>query len=193
MAYVFQFDSSRSDTALKRRFPVGESPTRRTLQPEATGAVTEAAALSQTSSQPGGSALLGSRPGQSRSSRSSSFGSFRRSPCNGHRKRLMHPLATADARPGWGGSILKLRSCGWRMSHNFQITEARMKKSNDLSKSLAPFEPDSSLVVVVELSQSSWLVAGRAASLDRQPTPIGVMGNASSPNAVDHVVSAPRK
>ncbi len=59
-----------------------------------------------------------------------------------------------------------------------------MKKSNDLSKSLAPFEPDTSLVVVVELSQSSWLVAGRAASLDRQPTPIGVMGNASSPNAV---------
>jgi len=99
-------------------------------------------------------------------------------------QEAMHPLATADARPGWGGSILKLRSCGWRMSHNFQITEARMKKSNDLSKSLAPFEPDSSLVVVVELSQSSWLVAGRAASLDRQPTPIGVMGNASSPNAV---------
>ncbi len=44
-----------------------------------------------------------------------------------------------------------------------------MKKSNDLSKSLAPFEPGTSLVVVVELSQSSWLVAGRAASLDRQP------------------------
>ena len=44
-----------------------------------------------------------------------------------------------------------------------------MKKLNDLSKSLAPFYPDTSLVVVVELSQSSWLVAGRAASLDRQP------------------------
>jgi hypothetical protein len=45
------------------------------------------------------------------------------------------------------------------MSHNFQIAEARMKKSNDLSRSLAPFEPDTSLVVVVELSQSSWLSA----------------------------------
>ena len=44
-----------------------------------------------------------------------------------------------------------------------------MKKWNDLSKSMVPFEPDTSLVVVVELSQSSWLVAGRAASLDRQP------------------------
>ena len=44
-----------------------------------------------------------------------------------------------------------------------------MKKSNDLSKSLAPFEPDTCMVVVVELSQSSWLVAGRAANLDRQP------------------------
>jgi len=51
-------------------------------------------------------------------------------------------------RPGWGGSILKLRSCGWRMSRIFEITEARMKKSNDLSKSLAPFEPGTSLVVV---------------------------------------------
>jgi transposase len=44
-----------------------------------------------------------------------------------------------------------------------------MKKTDDLSKSLALFEPDTSLVVVVELSQSSWLVAGRAANLDRQP------------------------
>ena len=51
----------------------------------------------------------------------------------------------------------------------FPVTEAKMKKSDDLSKSLALFEPDTSLVVVVELSQSSWLVAGRAANLDRQP------------------------
>jgi transposase len=53
--------------------------------------------------------------------------------------------------------------------HILEMTEATMKRVDDLSKSLAPFDAGACLVVVVELSQSSWLVAGRAANLDRQP------------------------
>jgi transposase len=49
------------------------------------------------------------------------------------------------------------------------MLEAEMKKSDDLSKSISPFEPDTCLVVVVEMSQSGWLVAGRATNIDRHP------------------------
>jgi hypothetical protein len=36
-----------------------------------------------------------------------------------------------------------------------------MAKPVDLSKSLAALDQDSTLIVVIELSQSSWLVAAR--------------------------------
>ena len=35
-----------------------------------------------------------------------------------------------------------------------------MPQPNDLSRSLLPLEQDRTLIVVIELSQSSWLVAG---------------------------------
>ena len=35
-----------------------------------------------------------------------------------------------------------------------------MRKPNDMSKCLAALEPDSTLVVVIELGLKSWLVAG---------------------------------
>ena len=44
-----------------------------------------------------------------------------------------------------------------------------MTKSNDLSKSLVPFEQDACVVAVVELSQSSWLVAATVPGIERQP------------------------
>jgi transposase len=40
---------------------------------------------------------------------------------------------------------------------------------DDLSRSMAEFEHDSTLVVVVEMSESSWLVAGMIPGVDRQP------------------------
>jgi transposase len=40
---------------------------------------------------------------------------------------------------------------------------------NDLSRSLIAFQQDATLVAVVELSQSSWLVAGTVPGLERQP------------------------
>jgi transposase len=44
-----------------------------------------------------------------------------------------------------------------------------MPQSNDLSRSLVALDQDSTLIAVVELSQSSWLVAGLVPGLTRQP------------------------
>jgi transposase len=44
-----------------------------------------------------------------------------------------------------------------------------MSKSNGLSKCLTAFDQDSTLVAVVEMSQSSWLVAGIVPGVERQP------------------------
>ena len=44
-----------------------------------------------------------------------------------------------------------------------------MPQPNDLSKSIAAFVQDTTLVAVIELSLSSWLVAGVAPGIDRQP------------------------
>lgn len=44
-----------------------------------------------------------------------------------------------------------------------------MAVSSDLKRSLVPFEQDSTLVVVVEMSQSSWLVGGIVPGVERHP------------------------
>src|SRR6202789_4463938 len=47
--------------------------------------------------------------------------------------------------------------------------ERSMSKPFDLSKSLTALDQDSTLIVVIEMSQSSWLVAARAPGLARDP------------------------
>jgi transposase len=47
--------------------------------------------------------------------------------------------------------------------------ERSMSKPVDLSKSLAALDQDSTLIVVIEMSQSSWLVAARAPGVARDP------------------------
>src|SRR5258708_18572104 len=47
--------------------------------------------------------------------------------------------------------------------------EHAMQKLNDLSRSLAPLKPDGTLIAVIEMSQSSWLVAGIVPGVERQP------------------------
>ena len=42
-------------------------------------------------------------------------------------------------------------------------------KPNDLSRSLAALDMDSTLIAVIEMSQSSWLVAGIVPGIERQP------------------------
>lgn len=44
-----------------------------------------------------------------------------------------------------------------------------MPEVDDLSRSLAAFDQNSTLLVVAELSQSSWLVAGMVPGVARQP------------------------
>ena len=44
-----------------------------------------------------------------------------------------------------------------------------MPRVDDLSRSLATFDQDATLTVVVEMSDASWLVAGMVPSVDRQP------------------------
>ncbi|MDQ2762573.1 MAG: hypothetical protein M3Y22_03505 [Pseudomonadota bacterium] len=44
-----------------------------------------------------------------------------------------------------------------------------MTQVDDLSRSLAAFDQNTSLVAVVEMSESSWLVAGLVPGVDRQP------------------------
>jgi transposase len=47
--------------------------------------------------------------------------------------------------------------------------EHSMQKLNDLSRSLNLLEPDGTLISVIEMSQSSWLVAGIVPGVERQP------------------------
>ena len=44
-----------------------------------------------------------------------------------------------------------------------------MAQVNDLSRSLVSFEQSSTLVVVLEMSQSSWLAAGVVPGVERRP------------------------
>jgi transposase len=44
-----------------------------------------------------------------------------------------------------------------------------MPRPNDLSRSLAALDQDSTLIAVIEISQSSWLVAGIVPGVNRQP------------------------
>src|SRR5260370_7596994 len=44
-----------------------------------------------------------------------------------------------------------------------------MQKLNDPSRSLTPLKPDGTLIAVIEMSLSSWLVAGIVPGIERQP------------------------
>ncbi len=44
-----------------------------------------------------------------------------------------------------------------------------MQTLNDLSRSLIALEPASTLIAVIEMSLSSWLVAGIVPGIERQP------------------------
>jgi transposase len=49
------------------------------------------------------------------------------------------------------------------------MTKRRAKVVNDLSRSLVPLEMDRTLITVLEMSQSSWLVGGIVPGVERQP------------------------
>ena len=45
----------------------------------------------------------------------------------------------------------------------------QQKPLNDLSRSLTPFDPNRTLIIVIELSKECWLVAGIIPGVERQP------------------------
>src|ERR1700756_3413968 len=47
--------------------------------------------------------------------------------------------------------------------------ERPLQKLNDLSRSPCPLDPDGTLIAVIEMSLSSWLVAGIVPGVERQP------------------------
>src|ERR1700712_2666121 len=53
--------------------------------------------------------------------------------------------------------------------HDQTSMECLMPQPNDFSRSLIPFEQNSTLVAVIELSQSSWLIAATVPGIERQP------------------------
>src|SRR5215470_7590187 len=55
----------------------------------------------------------------------------------------------------------------WRPS--MRKPKKQKKPINDLSRSLTPFDPNHTLIIVVELGKESWLVAGVVPGVERQP------------------------
>src|SRR5438445_8701409 len=51
----------------------------------------------------------------------------------------------------------------------FDRWSAAMPQPNDLSRSLVALDQNSTIIAVIELSQSSWLVAGMLPGIERQP------------------------
>ena len=49
------------------------------------------------------------------------------------------------------------------------MTERKTETVNDLSRCLDPLDMDATLIAVIEMSQSSWLVAGLVPGIERQP------------------------
>jgi transposase len=50
-----------------------------------------------------------------------------------------------------------------------RMMERPMPQLNDLSRSLVVLEQDTTLIAVIEMGQSSWLVAGVVPEIERQP------------------------
>src|ERR1700726_1766716 len=65
----------------------------------------------------------------------------------------------------WGGRRGKVATSSLHLNR----WGAAMPQPNDLSRSLVALDHNSTIIAVVELSQSSWLVAGMLPGIERQP------------------------
>src|SRR4029453_16933441 len=63
----------------------------------------------------------------------------------------------------WGGRR------GWQLRRCINRWSAAMPQPNDLSRSLVALDQNSTIIAVVEMSQSSWLVGGMLPGIERQP------------------------
>src|SRR6516165_8464541 len=62
-------------------------------------------------------------------------------------------------------SIAALSTTRWSPA----MTKCKTEAVNDLSRCLDPLDMDATLIAVIEMSQSSWLVAGLVPGVERQP------------------------
>src|SRR6202045_2791403 len=65
----------------------------------------------------------------------------------------------------WGGRRGKVATSSLHLTDGV----AAMPQPNDLSRSLVALDQNSTIIAVVELSQSSWLVGGVVPGIERQP------------------------
>jgi transposase len=65
-------------------------------------------------------------------------------------------------------AVVEVESAGKPLEDNNR-TRRPMPKQNDLSRSLVALEQDATLIAVIEMGQSSWLVAGIVPGLERNP------------------------
>src|SRR3954464_2140913 len=57
----------------------------------------------------------------------------------------------------------------WQPRRSMNRWSAAMPQPNDLSRSLVALDQNSTIIAVIEMSQSSWLVAGMLPGIERQP------------------------
>jgi hypothetical protein len=57
----------------------------------------------------------------------------------------------------------------WHHRRSSESTERPMPQLNDLSRSRVILKRDATLIAVIEMGQSSWLVAGIVPGVERQP------------------------
>src|SRR5271166_5685584 len=84
----------------------------------------------------------------------------KREPRRGKSPRLP-PVHTRDA---MGRAARTRHHRRWK-----QPTGCPMQQPNDLSRSLAALDQDNTLIAVIEMSRSTWLVAGIVPGINRQP------------------------
>src|SRR4029077_9506729 len=88
---------------------------------------------------------------------SASFCAWRRPPTTS-------PLSSTTARDAMGRAARTRHHRRWK-----QPTGCPMQQPNDLSGSLAALGQDSTLIAVIEMSRSTWLVGGIVPGVNRQP------------------------
>src|SRR6478736_2316771 len=66
-------------------------------------------------------------------------------------------------------SSISERRGQWHHRRSSESTERPMSQPNDLSRSLVILEQDATLIAVIEMGQSSWLVAGIVPGVERSP------------------------
>ena len=69
----------------------------------------------------------------------------------------------------YGASGEEIISIGADVNRATEAPMPQQRKPNDLSRSLIALDMDTTLIAVVELSLSSWLVAGIVPGIERQP------------------------